>query len=512
MIAVILSLMLAGQGIPLSGPQTGTVTGILKDSLGRPVPGVRVTALTKPDSVSDLASVSAMSGIAQTDAEGKFRLEGIPPGGYFIAAGRLDVQTFYPGTPDVVDAKEVNVIAGATVSGVDFAMSDVSYGRAGVAGTLAVPIQVSINGGGPIPVSGNGALTFLRLEGINGATSTISALLTRNVVNIPGPQVSAYRVTIENLPENYSVTSMTYGTTNLVTDPFRLRPSEFPAAPRGNQIEPLVIIKSPDGSIRYFTTANLPVAGFPILQLPQDVTAVRTLLAGTGPGLRQPVIVVDEDGAASLVTPASPAPPPSAASLPRSVISITLGKVAAKSRNGVRVSGKVNASGARSVHLSDIPGTVYADGTFEVFGVPPGLHTVVTRNNPGGSSAMAASIIVGERDLDGIVLTETPLIPRLTSGLSAEAHDPGPVPLARISGTITEEQSHQPLPIKELQLKVEGSPGLTIPVDNKGHFETPPLLPGFYRFEAPLFGHTTIREEVEIRDKNVTIELHSSVM
>ena len=93
MTPILMSLVLLLQGIPVQ--QGGTVTGILRDSLGKPVAGIRMAAVAR-DALDSAAS--AMAGIAETDEQGRFVLENIPPGRYTIAAGRLDLQTYHPGT------------------------------------------------------------------------------------------------------------------------------------------------------------------------------------------------------------------------------------------------------------------------------------------------------------------------------------------------------------------------------------------------------------------------------
>jgi protocatechuate 3,4-dioxygenase beta subunit len=99
MTAILFSLMIVLQGIPVQ--QGGTVSGILRDSRGMPVAGVRMAAVARGD---PLEKAGPMSGITETDTQGRFTLENIPPGRYVIAAGRLDLQTFYPGTQSLWDA------------------------------------------------------------------------------------------------------------------------------------------------------------------------------------------------------------------------------------------------------------------------------------------------------------------------------------------------------------------------------------------------------------------------
>ena len=63
--------MILFQGIPF--PQGGTVTGVLRDSKGMPVAGVRMAAVARGDALD--ATGSSMAGIAVTDPQGKFTLE-----------------------------------------------------------------------------------------------------------------------------------------------------------------------------------------------------------------------------------------------------------------------------------------------------------------------------------------------------------------------------------------------------------------------------------------------------
>src|SRR5262245_45902635 len=105
MIAFILSLVLF-QGTPAS--QVGAVTGVIRNGAGQPAAGVRVSAMVKPDNAAE--ETSSVS-LAQTDEQGRYRLEDIPPGSYYIAAGSADLPTYYPGTVEVAKGTAVSVKA-----------------------------------------------------------------------------------------------------------------------------------------------------------------------------------------------------------------------------------------------------------------------------------------------------------------------------------------------------------------------------------------------------------------
>src|SRR5256885_556116 len=86
---ILLTLLLAGQGIPVRTELGGTVTGTLKMADGSPAAGARVAAALRPDSGLDVVSDGALISIAQADANGHFQLENIPQGRYLITAGRV---------------------------------------------------------------------------------------------------------------------------------------------------------------------------------------------------------------------------------------------------------------------------------------------------------------------------------------------------------------------------------------------------------------------------------------
>src|SRR6185436_1279393 len=89
-LAMLLPDRLMAQVLLPSTSQTGTITGVIRTPAGTPAPGIRVTAM-RTDMVED--SVRGMASLAQTDSEGRYRLENVPPGRYYIAAGRVDLPT-----------------------------------------------------------------------------------------------------------------------------------------------------------------------------------------------------------------------------------------------------------------------------------------------------------------------------------------------------------------------------------------------------------------------------------
>src|SRR5262245_2904428 len=124
--AVFLTMILLMQGATGLQSNAGTISGVLKSTTGRPAVGVRVTAMAVPQSPLDAVSSFSMVSLSETDIEGKFRLENIPPGRYYITAGSVDNPTYFPGTMEAARGTIVSVAAKANISGVDFVQQDSS--------------------------------------------------------------------------------------------------------------------------------------------------------------------------------------------------------------------------------------------------------------------------------------------------------------------------------------------------------------------------------------------------
>jgi Carboxypeptidase regulatory-like domain len=238
--AVILAILIAAgallaQDAPVLINQNGTVSGVLRDSSGAPAAGVRVSAMARPDEIRDLAAASSFGALAETDSAGRFRLENVPPGRYYIVAGRVDAPTYYPGTVQLNEGKVVQITPGIVVEGINFVLNNGSVGRAnpelGGSAAWVIPIQARIEGGGKIPLFVAGQFPVLRLTRYTGNRTDVSLNTPSVTVSEPGylnnpASVPDYRVTIENLPNTYALKSLTFGSTDLRVDALKL--------PRGN--------------------------------------------------------------------------------------------------------------------------------------------------------------------------------------------------------------------------------------------------------------------------------------
>jgi Spy/CpxP family protein refolding chaperone len=103
-------------------PATGSISGVVRMADGTPAAGVRVTA-TRADGAD---AVTAMASLTQTDAMGRYRLENVPPGRYYVSAGRVDLPTYYPGTLNLTQGITVSIATASTVADIDFVIQEPS--------------------------------------------------------------------------------------------------------------------------------------------------------------------------------------------------------------------------------------------------------------------------------------------------------------------------------------------------------------------------------------------------
>jgi len=170
----------------------------------------------------------------------------------------------------------------------------------------------------------------------------------------------------------------------------------------------------------------------------------------------------------------------------------------------------MNTPGKRAVYISGRPGIAFADGTFEFRDVPPGRHLIASFSN---SRPYAAVVVVGDKNIDGVDLKETFILP----GDFRVPKDPMPagplapgtiVPLARIRGTVVEERSKTAISEGEVTI-ISGDSYRNIPIDSQGRFETFTLLPGTYDIRMQIFGHTSIGPTVLVGDTDINVEVTS---
>jgi protocatechuate 3,4-dioxygenase beta subunit len=128
-------------------PRGGVITGRISDEFGDAVTGARVEVL-RSQMTQGRRRLTPVSVNSQTDDTGTFRVYGLAPGDYYIAA-RLQptpfdfadgpgpvsfAATFYPGTANLAEAQRIKVDAALEQSGINFAVAPVRAVR--VSGTV----------------------------------------------------------------------------------------------------------------------------------------------------------------------------------------------------------------------------------------------------------------------------------------------------------------------------------------------------------------------------------------
>ena len=169
---LLLTVLLAVQVSALG--QTGTIQGRVLSADGTPAAGLRIAAQAVHDDSSANRSPNVMAAIAQTDSAGRYRLDAVPAGRYYITAGLVDFPTYYPGVVEMGEAKAVAVKGDAGLTGIDFTIPRLQAlkvsGRIFLEGNraLAANQQVALVWA-PIPTRQQGRLTQMVIPGADGS-------------------------------------------------------------------------------------------------------------------------------------------------------------------------------------------------------------------------------------------------------------------------------------------------------------------------------------------------------
>ncbi len=179
---------LIGERLRITMIKGGVITGAVTDSKGQPVVGVPIQA-SPPSGGSSLASF--MGGTtAETDDRGVYRIFGLPPGQYTVAAGgagpfgtfsptgfELDVPTYYPAaTRDT--AVPVTVRSGDEANGIDIKYRG-TEGRS-ISGVVLGTVEAGAAGGAVVVILSNAGSSSIQ------AMALASTLEQRRVFSFNG--------------------------------------------------------------------------------------------------------------------------------------------------------------------------------------------------------------------------------------------------------------------------------------------------------------------------------------
>lgn len=168
----LIAILLLWVTVSVAQQPAGVITGRLVSANGAPTVGVRVAAAE----ANDTSEPTALVGITRTDNEGRYRLDNIPPGRYWIIAGLVSSPLFYPGIADISAAKIVSVADGTWTDNVDFV-------EVPPAETLIVPGALMIDVDKRIQVIDDAAIN-----------NYISSLGQRILSNVPGAAPFTFKV------------------------------------------------------------------------------------------------------------------------------------------------------------------------------------------------------------------------------------------------------------------------------------------------------------------------------
>lgn len=229
---MVLTLALAGQ--QSTSTRNGVLAGQLNTPEGRPAATTRVAAMAAPEPGSPVASsTSTLVSIGQTDANGRFRLEDVPPGRYYIVAGQVEFPTYYPGVVALSAATPISVTAGAASPALDFALSRANQDGAieatvsvlgtnaplaGAQLTLRSPNATSVLTAGMAYTDADGRATFRNLSPgqytVQAQMDGYLGLLPSGITNLATPVATIAAITIApgQPPQKLSM-SLVRGTT-----------------------------------------------------------------------------------------------------------------------------------------------------------------------------------------------------------------------------------------------------------------------------------------------------------
>lgn len=394
LVAALLIPVAAGAQVPV-----GSISGQILTREGKPAAAVRVSAMAVPEAGVPPNGGTALVSLAMTDSEGRYRLENVVPGRYYVMAGFVDLPSYYPGVAATSNATVIEVLSGTPVTGINF----------GVANTLGVTVSGRVR-----RATGTGVVVGQRVALIGGhaiqeTTTTADGSFQLQRVRPGTYQLQAAASVAGRLPERLPVVvgAQDVSGLELVVVPALEVAGNVVIEGKGPvpriqlQFSPYKggqnsgVASSPDGSFRTvlaegdyrISWANLP-AGY----------EVQSMTSGTSDLLATPLKISAD---------ARPEPI-------RFVVSV-------EGNPWVKVSGRVtNAGSTRTLTLAG-PGvepiqlTLNPDGTFEIPQALPGIYqlrpalgaTLPMTVMPLGAGPMT-SVVIPNQDTTDLIIPLTP--------------------------------------------------------------------------------------------------------
>lgn len=200
--------------------RTGAISGQIRTANGEMPRKIRVAVIAVPKS-----GVPSLEIAVETSADGKYQLDNIPTGQYYVLASSADAPTYYPGSPDVAGATIVSIQPGVVLESIDFSPI-VSAGKptppavpselAEITGrdlladgspsqVVVIDVTLRLDTGERLPYKPDTSIVF---TGTAGAPPVAASCVVGNLFRASVPANDSYALTVSNLAPGYAVQSI----------------------------------------------------------------------------------------------------------------------------------------------------------------------------------------------------------------------------------------------------------------------------------------------------------------
>jgi len=371
------AFLVMAQGI--SANPSGVVTGVLRTQEGAPAAGIRVAAIP---AVAQEATPAPLVAQTQTDASGRYRLEQIPAGRYYLIAGLIEYPTYYPGVTSSMDAKVVDLAQNGVANGLDFSLrrsADIK-----VSGRVIGRLDLAANR--EVTLQGLGAPTLSTTFNDDGSFEFSKVLPGRYIIRTAGP----IRFPVTQIEVfNRDVTGIEVALPAEVSGRVVIEDGSSPASfmIQANDVRSSNVLASgvrADGNF----TLTMPDGEYRFsLGGPTTAYALKSVTFGSADVTTAP-LKIDRTVAPQdlLITIIRTTPPPTVP--------------------GVKVGGHIRGGGTEGMHIALVAksavGRTYseievtADGSFVFTNVEPGTYTIVAY----GAKQVYTEIRVADKDVE----------------------------------------------------------------------------------------------------------------
>jgi len=181
--------------------QTGAMSGQIRTAGGEVLRRVRVAVVAVPNSGMPSTEI-----VVESNADGRFRLENIPAGRYYVFASSIDSPTYYPGTRDVSGAKVVTVQAGTVLEGINFTrVATVRNPTPPAPQLVAVDVTIRHEFGERLPFKPDASIVF---TSTTGDSQIAASHFVGNLFRVNLPADSSYAVSVSGIAAGYTIQSV----------------------------------------------------------------------------------------------------------------------------------------------------------------------------------------------------------------------------------------------------------------------------------------------------------------